>query len=187
MIVSHTPLFPRQVWLQCYYFSGNFLLPTSNPEASPEAYRCSLFNLIGLLFLGTLPYYWRIIQCTRRYFADPKKQTFNLINIGVKTLGLVNCAFFILDHNFPGRFDIPLVVCSSFAYSIAFVWDVWFDWYCLLACLFFVFVVYYCFEPFQFFFFLFCYNDGVGFYPGVCSTGRIAKASPMQHFRCAKR
>ncbi len=58
----------------CFYFTGEFIAADALPT-SPHC-ETSMFAYV----LALLPYYWRLMQCVRRYRDDPARQGAQLWN-----------------------------------------------------------------------------------------------------------
>eukprot|EP00762_Andalucia_godoyi_P002840 ANDGO_04540.mRNA.1 SPX and EXS domain-containing protein 3 len=103
----------------CYYTTGNWLRPT-------DSY-CSKTNIYAGPALAFLPFFWRALQCLRRYYDT--KQNMNLVNFGKYLSAILVILFSALYDTYrsPGYRAIWLfLIPVSTVY--AFLWDVMMDW-----------------------------------------------------------
>ena len=64
----------------CFYFTGEFIAADSLPTAPISSCITSITYIVFAYVLALLPYYWRLMQCVRRYRDDPARQGAQLWN-----------------------------------------------------------------------------------------------------------
>jgi hypothetical protein len=69
----------------CFYFTGDFMAAAVSTPARCET---SLTYIVFAYVLALLPYYWRLMQCVRRYRDDPARQGAQLWNAAKVTTEL---------------------------------------------------------------------------------------------------
>lgn len=107
----------------CYYVTGDWLLDDGD--------KCTEINKITLPVVSALPYFWRLLQCLKRYKYN--RHPSNLGNAGKYT---VACIVVIVGgingyQNYPGTWT-PMRFVWLGAFIVAtmynFTWDIFMDW-----------------------------------------------------------
>jgi len=108
------------VYSECYFMSGDFLLADST--------QCKVVTNDVSWVLSFLPYYWRFMQCCRRYKDSKVKR--NLYNAGKYFTSLTVTFWGLMHKNWPDSQSYLIAwICAAICSSIfSFIWDVKMDW-----------------------------------------------------------
>jgi hypothetical protein len=108
------------LYMWCFYTTREFLLPRNGGT-------CTNYFNVAVLFLGTLPFQWRLVQCIVKHINMPN--AYNLLNIIKWTLSLNTLALAFLDNQFPDSgFHTSFVVSVIVTSLLSIFMDVTFDW-----------------------------------------------------------
>lgn len=103
----------------CYYATGSFI--------TSEASRCKAFQSDAIWVLAFLPYFFRFLQCLKRWRDSGAKR--QLYNAGKYSLSLLTTFWSSMNKHYPsGAFIPPWVACAILSSACSYMWDVKCDW-----------------------------------------------------------
>ncbi|KAG0581876.1 hypothetical protein KC19_3G016400 [Ceratodon purpureus] len=125
-LTSQLLVFRNLEFIICYYFSGYFL---TQDDASCK--RNSTYQGFGYLMV-LIPYWWRFLQCLRRYFEENDRVQLEgaMRLVAVFTAVALRQAYGNNRHR--PRYELLLrvlfIIASTIATSISNYWDICHDW-----------------------------------------------------------
>jgi len=108
-------------YMGCYYASSAFLSTTEN-------HLCDSTVSISPWIVTFLPYYWRLMQCLRRYYDD-RSNKLQLVNAGkyFTAMMVTLCNLLYSKLHTKGLFGVWIFV-AILSSLYAFLWDIKMDW-----------------------------------------------------------
>jgi len=120
-LTSQVPLLRQLEYVICYYLTGSFRTENSDICTNKKQYRELVY------VVSFLPYYWRAMQCARRWFDEGEMH--HIANLGKYVSAMVAAGARLTYEKQPTMGWLALVVITStFATIYQLYWDFVRDW-----------------------------------------------------------
>ena len=106
----------------CHLGSGAFL---DNRMADTQ---CTDVQNTAVWCLAFLPYWWRFLQCLRKYRDNPPANRRQLVNSGKYAASMFTTLFALLYRNVSPNFLVPWICVATLTTLYTYTWDVVCDW-----------------------------------------------------------
>jgi hypothetical protein len=106
----------------CHILSGNFLSTTTDVQ-------CTNVQNTAVWCLAFLPYWWRFLQCLRKYRDNPPANQRQLYNAAKYFSSMLTTLFALMWKNFPvNQYLIVWIIAATWSTIFSYSWDIYCDW-----------------------------------------------------------